>query len=136
MKIKNFVKEYYLTHLDLGNDPDALKGFLHPDVELYWNSSSGFNKMNFNEIAEITEKFAKSFISVHAEISHLLMEKDTVTVRYTYFVKTIENPDEVLPIAHFISIWEIKDDLLYRGYQISQPADDSPENLDSFSINA
>ena len=55
-----------------------------------------------------------------------------VTIRFTYYVRTIENPDEELPMAHFIAIWEVKDGKMYKGHQISQQADDSPENLDSF----
>jgi hypothetical protein len=35
-------------------------------------------------------------------------------------VKTIENPREEMLLAHFFVIWEIKDDKLFRGYQISQ----------------
>jgi hypothetical protein len=41
-------------------------------------------------------------------------------VRYSHFVKTIENPREEMLLAHFISIWQIKDNKLYKGYQMSQ----------------
>jgi hypothetical protein len=36
-------------------------------------------------------------------------------------------------MAHFITIWELKDNKLYRGYEISQQADVSLESLKSFS---
>jgi hypothetical protein len=35
-------------------------------------------------------------------------------------------------MAHFIAIWEIKDGKMFKGYQISQAADETPENLSSF----
>lgn len=130
MRIKNFVKGFYTT--DFSKDPEALKDYLHPEVELFWNNSGGFNKMDYNQIGEMIEKFSNSFLSIRAEISHLLKDNNRVVVRYTYMVRTYENPEEELPITHFISIWEIKDDLLFKGHQISQPADDSPENLNSF----
>ena len=40
--------------------------------------------------------------------------------RYSHFVKTFENPREEMLLAHFFVIWEIKDNKLYRGYQMSQ----------------
>jgi hypothetical protein len=43
-----------------------------------------------------------------------------VTVRFSHFAKTIENPREEMLLAHFIAIFEIKDNKIYRGYQISQ----------------
>jgi len=35
-------------------------------------------------------------------------------------VKTIENPEEELPFGDFMVIWELKENLLYKGSQISQ----------------
>ena len=52
---------------------------------------------------------AKSFDSVRCDITHLLEEGDNVTIRFTYFVRTIENPNEEVPVAHFMAIWDIKD---------------------------
>jgi hypothetical protein len=43
-----------------------------------------------------------------------------IAVRYSHYIKTIENPREEMLLAHFMVIWELKDDKLYRGYQISQ----------------
>jgi hypothetical protein len=53
-------------------------------------------------------------------ISHIIAEDDLVSVRYSHYVKTIENPREEMLLAHFSTIWQIKDDKLYRGYQMSQ----------------
>ncbi len=128
--IKKIVREFYTSNFY--KDPEDVKMYLHPEAELFWNSSAGFNKMNFQDILEMSSEMSKSFHSLRAEISHLLRDKDDVSIRFTYHVKTVENPDEEIPVAHFIAIWKIKDDKLYKGYQISQPADETPENLSSF----
>ena len=47
-------------------------------------------------------------------------------------IKVIITITEGIPVAHFIAIWKIKHDKLFKGYQISQPADETPENLSSF----
>jgi hypothetical protein len=88
--------------------------------------------MNYQDVLKMSSEMAKSFYSLRAEISHLLRDKDEVTIRFTYHVRTVENPDEEIPMAHFIAIWKIRDDKLFKGYQISQPADETPENLSSF----
>lgn len=127
---KKLVREFYTSNFF--KDSDDVKSFLHPEAELFWNSSAGFNKMNYQDIVRMSSEMVKSFNSLRAEVSHLLRDKDEVTIRFTYHVKTVENPDEEIPMAHFIAIWKIKDDKLYKGFQISQPADDTPENLSSF----
>ena len=53
-------------------------------------------------------------------ISHIVKEGDFISVRYAHSVKTIENPREYILLANFMVIWEMKDEKLYRGYQISQ----------------
>lgn len=128
--IKKIVKAFYTS--DFYKNPEDVGLYLHPEAELFWNNSSGFNKMNFQDILGLSTEISKSFHSLRAEISHLLRDKDEVSIRFTYHVKTVENPDEEIPMAHFIAIWKIRDDKLYKGYQISQPADETPENLSSF----
>lgn len=129
MNRRKLVKEFYSSGF---SDADNLKDFLHPEVSVFWNSSTGFHKLDYNGIAETTKQMSEAYANLRTEVSHLLREKDTVTIRFTYFVKTIENPDEELPMAHFIAIWEIKDGKMYKGYQISQLADDNNDNLKSF----
>lgn len=127
---KECVEKFYSS--DFYKNPASVKEYLHPEVQLFWNSSAGFHKLGYQEIAEMSNELAKSFESLRADISHLLSDHNTVTIRFTYYARTIENPDEEMPMAHFIAIWEIKDGKMYKGHQISQQADDSPENLDSF----
>lgn len=127
---KKVVEGFYTS--DFSKNPDDIKNFIHPDAELYWNSSAGFNKMNFEDILKLSKEISRSSESLRAEISHLLNDKDQVTIRFTYYIRTVENPDEEIPMAHFIAIWKIQDGKMFKGYQISQPADESPENLSSF----
>ena len=127
---RKLVEEFYTSNFY--KKPDEIKNYLHPEAELFWNSSAGFNKMNYSDILDMSTGMSKSFDSLRAEISHLLKDKEEITIRFTYHIRTIENPDEEIPMAHFIAIWEIKDGKLYKGYQISQPADESPENMSSF----
>lgn len=124
-KAKTLVKEFYENFGSAGD-------YLHPEVELFWNSSSGFHKMDVAAIDHLAGEISRAFHSLRPEVSHLLSEKEVVTIRFTYFVRTIENAEEELPMAHFIAIWELKDGKLHKGHQISQPADDSTENLGSF----
>lgn len=130
---KKLVSAFYSS--DFYKNPEILEDYLHPKAELYWNSSEGFHKMNFQDIKEMVNGMSRTYYSLRIETSHLISEKDLVTIRFTYFVKTIENPEEELPLAHFIVIWKIKDQKLYLGHQISQQADDTPENLSSFVSN-
>ncbi|MCK8520345.1 nuclear transport factor 2 family protein [Aquimarina sp. D1M17] len=127
---KDIVRSFYET--DLIHDADAFSKYLHPEIELYWNSSFGFSKKGFDDIKTMFNEMALSFETFRCEISHLIAEENQVTIRYTYFAKTIEAPEKEEAIAHFITIWEIKDSKLYKGYQISQQGDTTPESMKSF----
>lgn len=129
---KDLVRSFY--EADVLKDTDKLSTFLHPEIELYWNSSFGFSKKDFNAIKTMFEEMSSSFLSFRTEITHLLSDADTVTVRYTYFAKTIEKPEKEDAIGHFITIWEIREHKLYRGYQISQQGDETSENLETFVV--
>lgn len=127
---KKIVKSFYTS--DFFEGKEEIKEYLHPEAELFWNSSHGFNKMNFADIINMSSEMAKSYSSLRSEVSHLIKEKDKICIRFTYYVRTVENPDEEISMAHFMAIWEIKDGKMFKGYQISQPADETPENLSSF----
>jgi hypothetical protein len=127
---KKLVQAFYTSNFYI--NPEEVKTYMHPEAELYWNSSAGFNKMSFSDVLKMSSDMSKTFESLRAEISHLLYDKNQVTIRLTYHIKTVENPEEEIPLAHFIAIWEIKDGKMFKGYQISQAADETPENLSSF----
>lgn len=131
MSPKEIVKAFYES--DLANDISLISKYIHQDCILHWNSSKGYSEFNFEDIKSLFEDINKSYITIRFQISHLLQDENNVTTRYTLFVKAIENPDEEIPLAHFITIWEVKDQKLFRGFEISQLADDSSKSLKSFT---
>lgn len=130
MTAKEIVKNFYKT--DLLGDDLALDQYFHKDLVLIWNSADGLTIMHFDDIANFFSEIRRTYADTRIEVSHLLEDDGHVTMRYKYYVKTIENPDEELGIAHFIVIWEVKDGKLYRGYQISQPATDKDDTQKSY----
>lgn len=118
MSIKEFVQKFYKS--DALIDSEILKTYLHPEVILEWNSSKGFIQMDYDSIVEMANELSRAYVRSKVRISHIISEDDLVSVRYSHFVKTIENPREEMLLAHFSTIWQIKDDKLYRGYQMSQ----------------
>jgi hypothetical protein len=118
MSAKEIVKNFYKSNVFL--DSKLTDTFIHPDFTLDWNSSKGFLQMNREEMLTIVNQMSKAYQSSRIHITQLLHENNEVTVRYTHYVKTIENPREEMILAHFMAFWEVKDDKLYRGFQMSQ----------------
>lgn len=122
MNPKELVKSFYES--DFYKNEEVLKTFIHPECELYWSSSSGFVKFNYDDLIIHGERIATSFKELRPEISHVIAEDNFVTVRYTYYAVTYEQPDDEICLAHFISIWEVKDSKLFRCHEMSQMADE------------
>lgn len=120
MSPKEIVTSFYKS--DAYINPEIMKDFLHPECVLEWNSSTGFIQRNHEQILNLTEEISRAYVRTKARISHILEDGNLVSVRLDHFVKTIENPREEMFLAHIMIIWEIKDDKLYKGYQISQIA--------------
>ncbi|WP_395074973.1 nuclear transport factor 2 family protein [Flavobacterium sp.] len=118
MNAKEVVKNFYQS--DALRNSELMDTFIHPDITLEWNSSKGFLLLNRKELLKLGDELKKAYHSSRVEINHLLADENIVTVRYTHHIKTIENSGEEMVLAHFIVIWELKDDKLYRGYQMSQ----------------
>ena len=118
MSIKEFVQKFYKS--DALIDSEIMKTFLHPDVTIDWNSTKGFIQLDYNSIIELANELNRAYVRSKVRISHIIAEDDLVSIRYSHFVKTIENPREEMLLAHFFVIWQIKDDKLYKGYQMSQ----------------
>ena len=118
MSAKEIVKKFYKS--DALIDSEVMKDFLHPDVLVEWNSSTGFVEHNYNSLLNLSNDLSKAYVRSKVRISHIISENAMVSVRYDHFVKTIENPREEMLLAHFFIIWQIKDSKLFRGYQISQ----------------
>ena len=112
MTAKEFVQKFYKS--DALIDSEILKEYLHPDVIVDWNSSKGFIQLNYDSLLDLSNELSKAYVRSKVRISHIISEDDMISVRYSHFVKTIENPREEMLLAHFIAIWEIKDDKLYQ----------------------
>lgn len=118
MSAKEIVQEFYKSDALL--ESDTVSKLLHDDVILEWHSSKGFLKLKYQDIMDLTTELGKAYVRSKARITHILEEENTVSVRYSHYVKTIENPREEMLLAHFMVIWELKNNKLYRGYQMSQ----------------
>lgn len=118
MSAKEIVQKFYKS--DALIDSEVIKDFLHPEVIVEWNSSKGFVELNYDSLVNLSAELSKAYVRSKVRISHILSENDLISVRYSHFVKTIENPREEMLLAHFIVIWQIKDNKLFRGYQMSQ----------------
>ncbi|HET8886912.1 MAG TPA: nuclear transport factor 2 family protein [Salinimicrobium sp.] len=117
MNKKKLVQEFYKFRF---SENEKIETFLHPEVSLSWNSTTGLYSLDYEGIVALIKEISGAYASLRTDITHLVKEKDTVAIRFTYFVRTVENPDEELPMARFMAFWEIKDEKLYKGFQISQ----------------
>jgi hypothetical protein len=118
MSAKNIIEKFYES--DVIIETDKFVTFLHPEIELEWHSSKGFLHLKYDDIVNLSKDFNRNYIRSKSYITHIIEQDNHVSVRYSQYVKTIENPREEMLLAHFIVIWEVKDNKLYRGYQMSQ----------------
>jgi hypothetical protein len=118
MKVRKFIKEIYES--DALYNANLLEQYIHPEITLEWYSSKGFLVLKKKDILLLAKELEKNYKAMRSEISHIIKDDNKVTVRYKHFGKTIENPNEELVLASFMVIWEIQDDKLYKGYQMSQ----------------
>lgn len=130
MSAKDVVRNFYKS--DILNDDTVMERFMHKEVVLIWNSADGLSIMHYDDLVQFFTEVRRTYNDLRIEVSHLLEDDNFITIRYKYYVRTMENPDEELGIAHFIAIWEIKDDQLYRGYQVSQPVTDKDDTTESY----
>jgi hypothetical protein len=118
MSAKKIIEEFYKS--DALIDSNLIKKYLHPEILLDWQSSQGFLQMNHDAILKLSDDLSKAYVRSKSQVTQILQDGNRVAVHYTHFIKTIENPREDVLLAHFSVIWELKNNLLYRGYQISQ----------------
>lgn len=117
MKPKDIVIDFYKSDVLL--DRKTVSELLHPEVTIDWNTNEGYIQMNYEDILSLTDELSRAYVRSKIRISHILQEKNLVSLRFSHFVKTIENPREEMLVGNFFVIWEIKDDKLYKGYQMS-----------------
>ena len=123
MSVAEIVKAFYNS--DLANDKTVVLNFFHEESELHWTSSQGFMLLKFDDIVNFFKGTRKSYNNLRFEFTHFIETGHTVSTRHTLFAHTIENPDFEVVLAHFSTIWEVKDGKLYRGYEISHQADEN-----------
>jgi len=127
---KEIVRDFYRS--DILKDESILEEFFHKDLVLIWNSTNGLSILNYDDLNAFFAEIKRTYHDLRIEVSHLLADDNHVTIRYKYYIKTMENPDEELGIAHFIAIWEVKDGKIYRGHQVSQPVTDNDDTDESY----
>lgn len=93
---------------------------LHEDVKLEWYSSKGHLVLELNDILALSKDLRLSYFDLRTDVYDILHEDNKVMIRYAYYVRTFENSDEELLLAHFFTSWELKDNKFYRGVQMSQ----------------
>ena len=119
MSAKKLIQNFYKS--DALIDAEVMKDFLHPEIILDWNSSKGFVQLNYDAILDLAGELSKAYVRSKVRISHILSENDLVSVRYSHYVKTIENPKEIMLIAKVVAILTFKDGKIIDAYLISQP---------------
>ena len=118
MTPKELVLDFYKNDLILKKS--EVNEFLQPDLIIEWNSSKGFIQMSRDDVLNLSDELSKAYVRSKMRITHIIVEGNMVSVRYSHFVKTIENPREEMLLAHFCVIWEVKNNKLFKGYQMSQ----------------
>jgi len=118
MSAKKLVLEFYKS--DALINGAVMENFLHEDFKLEWHSSRGFLQMDRKALLALANELQVAYVRSKCKISNIIAEKDIVSVSYSHYIKTMENPREEMLLAHFMVNWEIRDEKLYRGYQMSQ----------------
>lgn len=129
MENKAIVSSFFKS--DYFKNKSTFEKYVHPDVEINWSSTNGFIKFDYNSFLNMIQGMGKSFQQMTPEISHCFQENDQVCIRFSYHVESVER-EESFALADFICIWEIKDQLLYKGFIMSQAADEESENFSSY----
>jgi len=92
----------------------------HKDIQLEWYSSKGHLILEHADLLALSKDLKLSYFSLRAEVHDIMNEGDKAMIRYTYYVRTFENPDEEMILATFFTVWETKEGKLFRGVQMSQ----------------
>jgi ketosteroid isomerase-like protein len=118
MNAKELVTEYYTSAAF--KNAEAMGRYLHDDIVMQWHSSKGFLQLDKSDLTALVAELEKSYCDARLEVSHIVADGDTVSVRYTHYVNAFENPAEEMVLAHFVVIWEVQDNKFYKGYLMSQ----------------
>lgn len=92
----------------------------HEDIQLEWYSSKGHLFLEHTDLLALSKDLKHSYFDLRAQIHDIMSDDDKVMIRYTYYVRTFENPEEEMILATFFTVWEVKDSKLFKGVQMSQ----------------
>lgn len=118
MSVKKFIKDFYKS--DALINGQLLATYLHDDIEFVWTSSTGKKTYTKSDLVALATEMSRAYVRSKVCIKSLVKEKNHVAVFYAHYVKTIENPREDILLADFAVVWEVKDEKLVSGTQISQ----------------
>ena len=93
-------------------NPEAMKEFLAPEIKIKWMSAQGTQDLGYEAFQHKIEQMGKSYEELNADFSHLIEEEETVAGKFTFWMTTIENPDEVDPVATFMLLAKFEQDLV------------------------
>lgn len=127
MSAKEIVKAFYDS--DMANDASIVTKFFNEESELHWTSSQGFMLLKYDDIVNFFKGVRKSYTTLRFEFTHFIEAGNSIASRHTLFANTIENPENEQVLAHFSTIWEVKEGKLHRGYEISHQADENDSNI-------
>ena len=122
MSPKEIISQFYA--LDFVKDKTVMS-FFHDDFEMEWNSSKGILHYSKKDMEILFKELKRNYHSYQSDTHQILVENNSVTVRFTIYVTSIERPDKEDVLAHFMSISELKDSKIFKCYQISQLADNN-----------
>jgi hypothetical protein len=95
MSAKEIVQKFYKS--DALIDSEIIKDFAS------WSSRNGIvvkDWFNYDSLLNLSNDLSKAYVRSKVRISHIVSENDRISVRYSHFVKTIENPREEMLLAH------------------------------------
>ena len=119
-KAKKIVKKFLDS--DVFVNRNLFQDFFHKELKVFWHASSGYREYDYNDYHRLSQSTASFYDSMRCEISHMISEKKEVAARFTVFVKTIENPNEEVPVGYFISIFKLDDEKIVEIHQTSHPS--------------
>ena len=115
---KELIIDFYNS--DALYNSKTLSNYLHEEAVLEWNSSKGFLRKNREELLKAADELKVGYEAIVVQIHQILSEENLVSLHYTLFGTTIENPNVINRLAYFFVIWEIKEGKLFKANQMSQ----------------
>jgi hypothetical protein len=90
---------------------------LHPQVLVEWHSPRGYVELDIKDLIRFSEMISKQYATLRLKVTHVLAEDDNrVAARYINLITTPDDPYSEKELSQSMSVWELKDNKLYRGY--------------------